>query len=101
MQLVTYKGGCATICEFGQKFTQMRKSIVLNDAEAKPFMNNINYNVTPIKEEVIVPSKDDDEKRKKLMKLSLEKLKEMCEMQELSTEGKKEELVDRLLAPKE
>jgi hypothetical protein len=92
--------------------------VILDNESVKPFLNNKDYNVVPIKEELIVekvssgdpvqqvtpetPVEDlNADKRKKLMKLTAEQLKEMCENAGLSTDGKKEELIDRILAPKE
>ena len=125
MKSVTYIGGCSTICEFGQKFTLQRRTVLLSDEDVKPFLNNPCYSVVDVpkekilnpdsnegdkkdninkeKEEDINEEKEEDineeilAKKKKLMNLSAEQLKIMCEDKGLDSNGTKDVLSDRIL----
>lgn len=48
MKSITYIGGCATISEFGQKFTLARRSVTVSDEVGKAFMNHPTYRVVDI-----------------------------------------------------
>lgn len=106
MNLITYVGGCSTLCEHGQMFTKLKRSCVLNDKDSIPFINNSEYRVTKLEDEDILennPNDEDnsDEQRKKLSKLTVDQLTEMCTLKGFSIDGKKNDLIDRLLTSKE
>ena len=98
MKMITYKGGAATLYEFGHKFTVLKRSIVVEDSESIQFRNNNEFAILDIKEKEVVPNNDTKEDtRKKLLKLPAETLKEMCVNENLDATGTKEVLADRLL----
>lgn len=107
MQSITYKGGAATLYEFGHKFTVLRRSIVVTDEESINFRNNKDFAIVEIsKDEVIppidtTPAKTREEARKRLLKITSEQLQEMCVNAKLDSVGTKEVLADRLLDSKE
>jgi hypothetical protein len=48
MKSVTYTGGCATLYEFGHKFTVARRSVTLSDEEAKVFEGLPEYRIIDV-----------------------------------------------------
>lgn len=119
MKSVTYIGGCATIQEFGHKFTLQRRSITLSDEEGKVFENLPSYRVIDVPDLTVKVTDggqegsgagqndendengqtgDDQEAlRKKLKRLTAEQLQQMCVDKELDSTGNKDELVDRIV----
>jgi SAP domain. len=127
MKLVTYIGRCKSLTKHGHKFTEAKKTAIMNDEIASNFENFDDFTISNIAEQEIVPdtkssevknevtdnitetvneevnllNEEDENKKKKLMRLNVDILKEMCNNSGLDTEGKKEDLVQRLLTPKE
>lgn len=118
MKLVTYTGMCKSITKHGHKFTDIKRTCIMDNDVANNFENFDDFTISVVPESMILgetkkkeavndsetqtENQSDTElesKKKRLMKMNLETLKEMCNNAELSDEGKKEELVDRLLTP--
>lgn len=111
--LILYTGKCRSITEHGLKFTSNIRTHIVDDKVAKHFVGIPGFQITTIKKEAIIPDKEPeqapegeqapalDDMRKRLSKLTVDKLKEMCEMKKLPIDGKKEELIDRLISVSE
>lgn len=106
MKLVVYKGLCKTVTEKGKKFTEKLRSYVVSDEDGKYFKSLQDFDVFDIPEtkevkteqsEVKTSVEIDEKLRLKLQKMGTEALREMCKSKGLAIDGKKEELISRLI----
>lgn len=133
-KLLVYKGYCRSIIINGVKFTEKKRTALIEDSEAYKFTGRPDIEIHDVKkQEIVAPQKEEvnekveeekvkqvekQEKNKKedkieqikqkhskkyeiLMNKTVVELREMCKLVGVDTKGTKEQLVLRLLSPKE
>lgn len=133
-KLLVYKGYCRSIIINGVKFTEKKRTALIEDSEAYKFTGRSDIEIHDVKkQEIVAPQKEEvnekveeekvkqvekQEKNKKgdkieqikqkhskkyeiLMNKTVVELREMCKLAGVDTKGTKEQLVLRLLSPKE
>lgn len=138
-KLLVYKGYCRSIIINGVKFTEKKRTAIIEDSEAYKFTGRPDIEIHDVKkQEIVAPQKEEvnkkveeekvkeekveqvekQEKNKKedkieqikqkhskkyeiLMNKTVVELREMCKLVGVDTKGTKEQLVLRLLSPKE
>lgn len=133
-KLLVYKGYCRSIIINGVKFTEKKRTALIEDSEAYKFMGRPDIEIHDVKkQEIVAPQKEEvnekveeekveqvkEQKENKeedkieqikrkhskkyeiLMNKTVVELREMCKLVGVDTKGTKEQLVLRLLSPKE